>query len=110
MSRKNLTGWMGGFSGAVGFLLAHPATAAAQCIMCYLSASSSDERGSQALRLGILVLAIPVLLTFAGVFLLAYRRRNPVDWDKDSHATSPVEKEPYVLLPTDPQSTSPSVF
>ena len=91
-------------------MLAHPVTATAQCIMCYLSASSTGERGAQVLRLGILVLAIPTLLTFAGVFLLAYRRRNPAAWDEDSLATSPVEKEPYLPLPTDQQSTSPSVF
>lgn len=101
---------MGGIAAVAAFLLAHPATAAAQCIMCYLSASSSGERGSQVLRMGILVLAIPTLLTFAGVFLLAYRRRNPAEWDVDSLSTSPVEKEPFLPLPTDQQSTSASVF
>ena len=112
--RKNLSCWMGGLSGAAGFLLAHPATATAQCIMCYLSASSSGERGSQVLRLGILVLAIPALLTFAGLFFLVYRRRNPAEWDaewdEDSHASSPLEMETYLPLPTDQQNHSPSVY
>ena len=106
----NLSGWMGGLSGAIGFLLAYPATAAAQCIMCYLSASSTGERGSQVLRLGILVLAVPTLLTFAGLFVLAYRRRNPVGWDEDSHATDLLEKELYLPPSTDQQHHSPSVF
>src|SRR3990172_3610010 len=108
MFRKNLSRWMGGGSGALAFLLAHPATA--QCIMCYLSASSSGERGTQVLRMGILVLAVPTLLTFAGVFLLAYRRRNPAGWDEDAVAPSQVEKEFSLPLPTDQQSHSPSVF
>ena len=111
MTRKNLRDWMGGVSGALALLLAHPATAAAaQCIMCYLSASSSGERGSQALRLGILVLAVPTLLTFAGLFLLAYRRRNPAGWDEDSQAAMDADKEPFLPLPTDQAGHSPSVF
>jgi hypothetical protein len=110
MSWKNLIRWMSGISGAAAFLLAHPSTAAAQCIMCYMSASSSGERGAQALRLGILVLAIPTLLTFAGVFLLAYRRRNPVVWEEDSHGPALLEDEPYPPLSAEQQSHSPSVF
>lgn len=64
-------------------LLAHPAMAEAQCIMCYLSASSSGEQGSRVLRWGILVLAIPVLLVFVGLFLLAWRRRQPAGWEPE---------------------------
>jgi len=110
MTRKNLRDWMGGVSGALALLLAHPATTAAQCIMCYLSASSSGERGSQVLRLGILVLVIPTLLTFAGLFLLAYRRRNPAGWDENSQAAIDVDKEPCLPLPTDQAGHSPSGF
>jgi hypothetical protein len=110
MPRKNLIRWMGGIGGAAGFLLAHPATATAQCIMCYLSATSSGERGSHVLRMAILVLAVPVVLTFAGVFLLAYRRRKPAAWDEDSDAVSQVEMGPYLPLPADHQNHSPSVL
>ena len=103
---------MGGLSGAVGFLLAYPATAAAQCIMCYLSASSSGERGSQVLRIGILVLAVPTLLIFAGLFYLAYRRRNPAEWDEgeDSTPAGQQEMDSYLPIAADQQNHSPTAF
>jgi hypothetical protein len=94
---------MGAASGAVVLLLSFPAISAAQCIMCYLSASSSGERGAQVLRLGILVLAVPTLLTFAGLFLLAYRRRNPAGEEEDG-------QQPVPPLSADQQDHSPSVF
>ncbi|MBI3933789.1 MAG: hypothetical protein HY316_03800 [Acidobacteria bacterium] len=105
---------MGAISGAAAYLLAYPATAAAQCIMCYLSASSSGERGAQVLRLGIIVLAVPTLLTFAGVFLLAYRRRNPAEWQdqpkEESLPASHEERDTALPIPAGQQSHSPSVF
>ena len=104
------TKWLYALAGTTASLLAGPATTAAQCIMCYLSASSSGERGSQVLRMGILVLVIPTLLTFAGLFLLAYRRRNPAGWDEDSQAAMDADKEPFLPLPTDQEGPSPSVF
>ncbi len=77
MRSGNLKKWTSWAVGLLAFALSLPATAAAQCIMCYMSADSTGERGSHVLRTGILVLAIPTLMTFAGLFLLAYRRRNP---------------------------------
>jgi len=91
-------------------LLAYPATAAAQCIMCYLSASSSGERGAQVLRMGIIVLVVPTLLTFAGIFLLAYRRRNPAGWTTDSPSMAPNETDSILPLSAEQQSHSPSVY
>lgn len=75
MWRSSLSKWTRAAGTALAILLAHPA--AAQCVMCYLSAGSSGERGAQVLRMGILVLAVPTLLIFAGLFVLAYRRREP---------------------------------
>ena len=105
---------MGAISGIVVCLLAHPMTAAAQCIMCYMSASSSGERGAQVLRMGILVLAVPTLLTFAGVFLLAYRRRNPAEWQdewrEDLFPASYDESDSGLPFPAGQQSQFPSAF
>jgi hypothetical protein len=101
---------MGGVSSAGALLLTHPATAAAQCIMCYLSAGSSGERGAQVLRLGILALAIPTLLIFAGLFFLAYRHRKPVERIEDEHASGQLAMEPHPPFPTDRQSHSPSFY
>ena len=51
--------------------------AAAQgCAMCYQTAAASAEPGREALRHGILILLIPAVSLFAGIFGLSYRRRN----------------------------------
>ena len=44
--------------------------------MCYQNASASGPQGSQALRHGILILLLPTLTLFTGIFGLIYRRRN----------------------------------
>ena len=59
---------------AVFVLNAGPA--AAQCIMCYASASGAGSRGIRAIQIGIIVLLVPTLTIGAGVLWLAYRRRN----------------------------------
>jgi hypothetical protein len=60
--------------GVSGWISALPA--AAQCVLCYSSASSAGNRGIQALKEGILVLLVPTLLIFAGITFLAVRHRN----------------------------------
>jgi hypothetical protein len=51
--------------------------AAAQgCAMCYQNAAASGTAGRAALRHGILVLLLPAVCLFLGVFALIYRRRN----------------------------------
>ena len=89
---------------ALWYLVAHPVALQAQCVMCYLSASASGDRGSQALRWGILVLAIPTLLIFAGLFILAYRRRHPVEQEDFSSSTQRPFAERPPLLPTHPRN------
>jgi len=44
--------------------------------MCYQNASASGPQGAQALRYGILILMLPTLTLFTGIFALIYRRRN----------------------------------
>ena len=54
-----------------------PHAAAQGCAMCYQNAASSGAQGRAALRHGILILLVPALSLFLGVFLLIYRRRDP---------------------------------
>lgn len=53
-----------------------PSAAAQGCAMCYQNASASGPQGAQALRHGILILMLPTLTLFTGIFGLIYRRRN----------------------------------
>jgi hypothetical protein len=53
-----------------------PHAAAQGCAMCYQNAASSGAQGRAALRHGILILLLPALSLFAGIFLLFYDRRN----------------------------------
>jgi hypothetical protein len=109
MPPLNLTRWFSRLAAAAALLLAYPAGAAA-CTMCFVTATAAGERGEQVLRLGILILAIPTLLTFLGVFLLAYLRRNPVVREEESYAPLGLDEEPYLPLPADQLSHSPSFF
>lgn len=47
------------------------------CAMCYQNAAASGPAGQAALRHGILILLLPAVSLFLGVFALIYRRRNP---------------------------------
>jgi hypothetical protein len=62
-----------------------PALACAQgCAMCYTSAAAAKAGAVQALRSGILILLLPALVMFAGIFVVIYRSRNrfngAADW------------------------------
>lgn len=46
------------------------------CALCYNDASAASQQGIAALRHGILILAIPPMLIFAGLFAVLYSRRN----------------------------------
>ena len=62
---------------ATAILLSLAPHAAAQgCAMCYQSAAASGAKGQAALRHGILILLIPALALFAGIFWTIYRRGN----------------------------------
>ena len=59
----------------VALLVAGASNALAQCSMCRLSAQAAGQSASasSALNLAILVLLIPPVLMFCGIFLAAYR-------------------------------------
>lgn len=46
------------------------------CAMCYTTAAAAKAAAIRALRSGILVLLIPPVLMFIGIFVLAYSRRE----------------------------------
>jgi hypothetical protein len=49
---------------------------AQSCAMCYQSAAASGAQGGAALRHGILILFIPAISLFVGIFALIYQRRD----------------------------------
>jgi len=53
-----------------------PHAAAQGCAMCYQNAAASGPQGREALRHGILVLLLPTISLFLGIFGLLYTRRN----------------------------------
>lgn len=57
-------------------LLVSPAAFAQGCALCYNDAAATGPHAIAALRHGILILAIPPMLIFAGIFAVLYRRRN----------------------------------
>jgi len=62
---------------ALAVLLSSSALAHAQgCAMCYTSAAAAKASAIQALRSGILILLLPALAMFAGIFVVIYRSRN----------------------------------
>jgi len=65
-------------------LIVAPHVVAQGCAMCYQNAASSAAQGRAALRHGILILLLPALSLFLGIFLLIYRRRNTTRFP-DSH-------------------------
>jgi hypothetical protein len=56
--------------------LASARAAAQGCAMCYQTASASAAPGREALRHGILVLLVPAVGVFVGIFGYLYRQRN----------------------------------
>jgi hypothetical protein len=65
-----------GFVLAVLLLLLPPHSVAQGCAMCYQNAAASGAQGRTALRHGILILMLPALSLFVGIFALIYHRRN----------------------------------
>ncbi len=85
---------------AVPALVAFARSAFAQgCVMCYTSAASQRPRAIHALNQGILVLLIPPVLIFLGVFAFFYFRRNA--WRGMSGPSGSLEP------PSGPQGDSP---
>lgn len=84
---------VGAAAAAALFVLTTPAMA--QCALCKNAIAGSPEaaRLSQSLNFAILILLIPPVLIFCGIFVLAYRYRKargtepepPSDNDRESH-------------------------
>lgn len=64
----------------LGFIPA-PAARAQGCVLCYTSLSAASPGALHAFQLAMLVLLIPALLLFAGLFLLIFRRRATASAD-----------------------------
>jgi len=67
-----------------GLLFSSTLAYAQGCAMCYTTAAASKAGALHALRSGILILLVPVLVMCAGIFVVIYRSRNrfcgPADW------------------------------
>jgi hypothetical protein len=73
-SNTRLAMILAGAAAIVGFT---PSRALAQgCAMCYQNAAAANAQGRTALQHGILVLLLPALSLFLGIFGLMYSRRN----------------------------------
>ncbi len=57
--------------------LTAPHAVAQGCAMCYQTAVASGAPGREALRHGILILLLPAVSLFLGIFAFIYRRNNP---------------------------------
>lgn len=78
--------------GFLGLLVSTAPQAAAQgCAMCYQSAAASGAQGREVLRHGILILLLPGLILFFGIFALIYRRRNVARLSREDQ--SPVKTQ-----------------
>jgi hypothetical protein len=56
-------------------LMPVPAARAQGCVLCYTSLSAASPGALHAFQLAMLVLLVPALLLFAGLFLLVFRHR-----------------------------------
>lgn len=70
-------------------VLAPTVSAAQNCALCYTQAAASGSRMIQALRSGILILAIPPMLICAGITWMAYKKRNQFNEDVASDSSEP---------------------
>ncbi len=76
MSLSRITKWMAGLATAGASLLVAATASAQSCAMCYSSAAAAKSDGIRALQHGIMLLAIPPMLIFVGIFAVALRSRN----------------------------------
>jgi len=65
-------------------LAANSACYAQSCALCYTQAAGAGHRLIQGLRTGILVLIVPPMFMSVGITVLAYRKRNRTNDQKES--------------------------
>ena len=88
--------WVRRLALAAAGVAASALPAAAQCVMCWTTASAQRAEGIRALNFGILVLLIPPLAILSGLLLYAFRYRNTDPaWDYS-------RQEPLEALREDP--------
>lgn len=73
-------------TGALVFA-ANAAGYAQSCSLCYTQASAAGHRFIQGLKTGILVLIVPPMFMSVGITVLAYRKRNRTNDQKESEKT-----------------------
>jgi hypothetical protein len=65
-------------------LAANAACYAQSCALCYTQAAGAGHRFIQGLRTGILVLIVPPMFMSVGITVLAYRKRNRTNDERES--------------------------
>lgn len=65
-------------------LASNAACYAQSCALCYTQAAASGHRFIQGLRTGILVLIVPPMFMSVGITILAYKKRNRTNDQKES--------------------------
>ena len=75
--------WMRWLAALAGVLLPSALAYAQGCAMCYTSAAAAKAGALQALRSGILILLLPALTMFAGIFVVIYRSRDRFNGSAD---------------------------
>ena len=65
-------------------LAANAACYAQSCALCYSQAAGAGHRFIQGLRTGILVLIVPPMFMSVGITVLAYRKRNRTNDERES--------------------------
>ena len=94
---------------AVAAHLLTAAPAAAQCVLCYISAGGSGSRGIRTIQIGILILMIPTVAILTGLVWMVVRRRNDRAALTDGPEIDPRWEEELANLRVspEPQSLSP---
>jgi len=64
------------FAGTCAALVSVPVVLGQGCAMCYSQASNAGAHAQRSLDIGILVLLMPCLMMFAGVFVILVRRAH----------------------------------
>ena len=82
MMRFRTIAWAAALSAAVQIPLR------AQCAMCRSAASAQSAHASHMLNTAILILLLPALMLFCGVFLMAFRMAAPTSRDGEGEDLS----------------------
>jgi len=107
--------WMRWLAALAGVLLSSTLVYAQGCAMCYTSAAAAKAGALQALRSGILILLVPALIMFAGIFVVIYRSRDrfngPAGWtaERDWELREMLMQMESVERPDVQERTLPSV-